>query len=322
MSDIRARFIGRLQRGLFPAVPATFRADGTLDLAAHERYVAWMAEQPVAGVAAWAHTGRGLLITPEQRGDILRQWVAGRNGRTIVAGVGARPDADSDQQYRADSLAMAEQALSLGADILMMHPPTRYRGRDDQDAQILDHARALAALDAPLLLFYLYEAAGGIRYSLDVLRELLAMPQVIGVKMATLDSPTTFQDVAVMIKDEFAELVLVTGEDRFLGYSLMCGASSALVGMACACIAPQARLLKCWFDGHMTEFCQLNQFVDLFGQATFHAPMEGYIQRMLWCLADAGVVPEESAHDPFGPPPDPAERALIRRRARALMAAG
>ena len=41
--------------------------------------------------------------------------------------------------------------------------------------------------------------------------------------------------------------------------------------------------------------------VDDLAQHTFVAPMEGYIRRMLWCLRIQGVIPEDAAHDPWGP---------------------
>ena len=47
--------------------------------------------------------------------------------------------------------------------------------------------------------------------------------------------------------------------------------------------------------------------VDDLGQHTFLAPMEGYIQRMLWCLVHQGVIPADAAYDPWGPPLDSAE---------------
>lgn len=326
MSDVRARYVGRLNHGLFPAVPVTFRQDGTIDFEAHQAYIEWMYQQSIRGVAVWAHTGRGLCLDHESRGRVLKQWVDAADQKLVVAGVGAVPDealppeARADR-YRDDTVEMAEQALETGAEMLMMYAPSIYRNAADQDQRILEHVRALCALDAPLILFYLYEAAGGISYSLDLLREMFAFPQVVGIKMATLDSVMTYQDVARLIKDEFPSSVLVTGEDRFLGYSLMCGATSALIGMASACVAPQAELLKQWFDGHTLEFTQLNAHVDGFAQATFCRPMEGYVQRMLWCLADDGIVPEESAHDPYGPDLPAAERDLVRFRARAMMGA-
>jgi 4-hydroxy-tetrahydrodipicolinate synthase len=70
--------------------------------------------------------------------------------------------------------------------------------------------------------------------------------------------------------------------------------------------------------GDAARLLSLTQAVDAFGQATFRAPMEGYVRRMLWALADTGVIPEAAAEDPDGPPLPPRERAEVRRAALAL----
>jgi 4-hydroxy-tetrahydrodipicolinate synthase len=56
---------------------------------------------------------------------------------------------------------------------------------------------------------------------------------------------------------------------------------------------------------------KLSRLVDDLAQHTFLAPMEGYIQRMLWCLVHQGVIPAEAAHDPWGPRLDAAEFEAI-----------
>jgi 4-hydroxy-tetrahydrodipicolinate synthase len=87
----------------------------------------------------------------------------------------------------------------------------------------------------------------------------------------------------------------------------MCGAQAALIGMAAACTALQAEFLRCFWSKDAGRFLELNGHVDDLAQHTFVAPMEGYIQRMLWCLVHAGIIPPEAAFDPFGPRLDPAE---------------
>jgi 4-hydroxy-tetrahydrodipicolinate synthase len=287
----------RLRGGLVPAVPVPRRADGTLHEAAQYAYTSYMAEQPVAGVAVWVHTGRGLHLAPEMRARVLRSWRAAIGGeRCVIAGAGARPDTPD---YDAAAVRMAEEAAALGTDALLCFPPVRHRG--DPDRIVRYHA-ALAEVGLPLLLFFLYEAAGGVTYTPEVLRALFALPRVAGIKMATLDSVMTFQDVARLIREEFPETLLITGEDRFLGYSLLCGAESALIGMGAAEPASQAALIAAHRRGEAETFLRLSRAVDQFAQATFRAPMEGYIQRMLWALAGAGVLPAEATHDPEGPP--------------------
>ena len=60
---------------------------------------------------------------------------------------------------------------------------------------------------------------------------ILDLPAVVGIKVATLDSVMTFQHVAEIVRRHPGKL-LITGEDRFLGYSIMMGAdAAALLGV-------------------------------------------------------------------------------------------
>jgi 4-hydroxy-tetrahydrodipicolinate synthase len=196
---------------------------------------------------------------------------------------------------------MAEDAAQLGADALLVHPPVAFRGRPDQDNLVLEYHAEIAKAGLPLILFYLYEAAGGISYNPVVLTQLLARPEVLGIKVATLDRVMTYQQLAKLVQVHAPEKVLVTGEDRFLGYSLMCGARSALIGMAAARVRLQADFLTAYWNNDAARFLALNASVDDLAQHTFVSPLEGYIQRMLWCLVFDGIIPEDAAHDPWGP---------------------
>jgi 4-hydroxy-tetrahydrodipicolinate synthase len=293
---------------LIPAVPVPFDREGRLHEPGLWRYAEWMAGQPIAGVAVWAHTGRGLLLSDAAAATVLTAWRrALPAGTVLVAAAGARPDRRGPGEVLAAVREMARRAADLGADALLVHPPTAFRERADREAMILDYHSAAAEAGLALVVFYLYEAAGGISYSPEVLAALLAREDVLGVKIATLDSVMTFQDLARLVAAVAPDKRIITGEDRFLGYSLMCGARAALIGMAAACTALQADLLKAYWDGAAVRFLELSRAVDDLAQHTFIAPMDGYIRRMLWCLAIQGVIPEDAAHDPWGPPPAPGE---------------
>ncbi|MGH9650079.1 MAG: dihydrodipicolinate synthase family protein, partial [Terriglobales bacterium] len=239
----------RLWHGLIPAVPVPFEASGGIDAAAQERYVSWMSKQPVAGVAVWAHTGRGLRLSREQRIQVLKSWSTGLGeGKVVVAGVGGLPERAGDfADYLASALEMARDALDHGAQAFLVHPPRLFHHvANNRDLALIYH-KELAATGAPQFLFYLYEAAGGFAYSAEHLRELFGLPQVAGIKLATLDSVMKFQEVATLLAREFPKQLLITGEDRFLGYSLMCGAHAALIGMGAACTTLQQKLLKAYY---------------------------------------------------------------------------
>jgi 4-hydroxy-tetrahydrodipicolinate synthase len=295
---------------LIPAVPVPFDRSGRIDKQALARYAAWMAEQPIGGVAVWAHTGRGLYLDLAQRDTVLAAWRrALPASRQVIAAAGASASTGPGDVtvVMKSAQAMARQAAGLGASALLVHPPVALRDRTDREQVLLDYHAAIAEVGLPLVLFYLYEGAGGISYSARVLGELLARPEVVGIKIATLDSVMTFQDIARQINEHAATKLVITGEDRFLGYSVMCGAQAALVGMAAACTGIQADLLQSYWSGQSDRFLLCTAAVDDLAQHTFVAPMEGYIQRMLWCLVHQRIIPSEAAFDPWGPRLDPAE---------------
>lgn len=291
-TDLGARLDGRL----IPAVPVPFQG-ATLAQDVQRHYAAWMARQDIGGVAVWAHTGRGPHLSAAQRRAVLEAWRQALPDRVIVAGT--------------TTVAMAREAKQVGADALLAFPRA--------DDPVAYHA-ALAA-ELPVLAFYLYEQAGGVPYDNPTLHRLFALPGVIGIKVATLDSVLTFQRIASLIR-EYPDRLLVTGEDRFLGYSLAMGARAALVGMGAALTDLQAQLLRAHRTGQWGRFVRLSGICDRFAEATFRAPMEGYVRRMLWALAADGVIPDDACDDPWGPPLDPAERDAVRRAVRDARDAG
>ena len=103
-----------LHNVLIPAVPVPFDAQGKIDASAQERYARWMAQQPIEGVAVWAHTGRGLRLAETERAMVLECW---RNSvpapRLVIAAAGASPGMADPGQVILSARSMARQALDL-----------------------------------------------------------------------------------------------------------------------------------------------------------------------------------------------------------------
>ena len=294
------RLKATLTGGLIPAAPVMFDSDNRFHERAHQAYVAYMRTQPIAGVAVWAHTGRGLHLDAASARRVIEDWRAALPNKPLIAGVGTNKQS-SPAEATSATLAMASAAAQYGADALLVYPPSWLRHHELRDLLILDHHARLAELGMPLILFYLYEAAGGVRYSSSVLDDLLSLPNVVGIKMATLDSVMTYQDVALHIKTHHPEKLLITGEDRFLGYSLRRGASAALVGLGAVCSELQAELITSHMDGNAERFLELSDLIDKLAEVLFVSPMEGYIGRILCALSKLGIIPRDAAHDPWGP---------------------
>jgi 4-hydroxy-tetrahydrodipicolinate synthase len=313
----------RLRHKVVPAVAVPFDVGGSIDAVATRRYARWMSRQQVGAVAVWCHTGRGLLLSDGERAHTLEVWREEMGGIPIMCGVGAPAAAalPDDPTARTDrvidlTVSLARAAKEGGASGVLVYPPTALRGLSGCDERVVAVHRAVAEVGLPLIAFYLYEAAGGISYSLDLIVELLDLPSAIGIKVATLDSVMTHQDVAAAVLEREGSL-LMTGEDRFLGYSLMLGAQAALVGMAAACTDVLSALLAAWYARDLRRFAALSAAIDGFSRVTFTEPIDRYVQRMLWSLEVDGVI-AEGAIDPFGPGAAEEERAAVERAVRAL----
>lgn len=302
---------GRLRGTVLPAVLTPMDASGAVALPALRRYAERIAAERIGGVAVWAHTGRGLYLTAADRRRVLALWretvdvpvVAGAGVPRALRGASLEDAEDA-------AVAMAAEAAELGADAVMVYPMARHHGLPDAvERAVRLHERVAEASGLPVLGFFLHAEAGGYPYSPELVRRLLDLPSAAGIKIATLDRAVDCQD-AIRAAERGRALV-VTGEDRMFGPSLMWGADTALVGIAAARAGLTTAVLDAWTAGDAAGFLRASGRLDRFAEATFHAPIEGYVQRMLWAAVWEGAIPEEAAFDPYGPPPSDAERRAV-----------
>jgi 4-hydroxy-tetrahydrodipicolinate synthase len=288
--------VARIKNGFFPAVPVIVDEAGNLDIPVMQDYIDWLSPQGIAGVAVWAHTGRGLKLDRSSREKVAEMWRCKLGEKLLICGVGSQAGTIDDVIDL--SLEMARHARDCGADVLLAFPPARLIDRTHHD--IVRYHRELTKVGLPILAFYLYEAGGGIHYDDQLLRRILELPGVVGLKVATLDSVMRFQEIAQLMT-EFPQKVLVTGEDRMLGYTLMLGATAALVGLGGVHTAIQLGMFGAWHQKDYSTFIRLSKLVDTLAEVTFVEPMEGYIGRVLYCLSVEGIIPSSATRDPWGP---------------------
>jgi 4-hydroxy-tetrahydrodipicolinate synthase len=236
----------------------------------------------------------------------MNSWREAFPDKLIIAGVGANITEclkceNPEEEYTRRSVAMAVKAKELKADAVLLYAPNIFKNKENMEEKIVNYHKEIAKAGLPIVLFYLYEEAGGISYSKNVLNELLSMEEVVGIKMATLDSVMTYQDAAEFINKNFPDKMLITGEDRMFGYTLMRGAQGALVGLGAACGTLQKKMMDSYYNQDYSLFLELSEKVDKLAECTFVKPMEGYIKRMLTVLNLLGVIPQESTYDLFGP---------------------
>ena len=307
MDKDRTWWLNKLKGGLIPAVPALLHDDGGIHREAQQKYCDYMSQQDVRGVATWVHTGRGLLLPPDNGDFIMSAWRGCMTGdKVVIAGVGAIAEgkltsSSARRKFFEAAKQMGRRALNLGADALLAFPPVALQPAEKREAEIIAYHEEIARLGAPLFLFYFCEGDLGMRYSESLLRKLLDIESVVGIKVATFDDVVTVQNIARLLEESYPDVLFVTGEDRMMPYTIMRGAHCGLVGMGSICTDLQVRLFNSYFEGRAAEFLELAAKVDKLGEATFIQPLEGYVLRLLWALDLMEIIPSDAANDPYGP---------------------
>ena len=290
----------KLLYGLFPAVPTIFnKGTEKLDLEANEKLATFLSKQPIEGVAIWVHTGRGPFLEKDEKKEIAAIWKGHLKDGLIIGGVGASSKPNkSEKDIIKEAIENAEFSLSCGIDAILVFPPSPFKG---SWKDILKYHELIAEVGLPIILFYLYEEAGGILYDLGLLDELLNIEGVVGIKLATLYSITRLQDILKFLTLKHPDKIPITGEDRAFGYSIMRGAKSALIGLGTIMTDLQKDMMTSFFEKDYSKFVELALKVDDIAESIFVEPMEGYIIRLLYSLHLIGIIEEKNIFDPYGP---------------------
>lgn len=281
---------GRLRWSLVAAAATPMRPDGRTDPDVCEAYFRHLVGSGASALAIGAHTGRGARLDVSTKAELVRRAAA--IGVPVVAGVGGSVDGP------AADLEWAGAAAAAGADTLLVYPPTDL----DADAVVAHYDQLWEASDLPLIAFDLYSQP----FTPALLGRLLDHPGVAAFKPARLFDAVACQEGIAAARAR-GRLVL-TGEDRMFGPSLMWGAEGALVGLAAAAVQVSAAAVETFASAVHTSardaaarFLEVSAVVDELARVTFRPPYDGYVQRMLWLAADEGAVPEEFATDPYRP---------------------
>ncbi|MGW0479615.1 dihydrodipicolinate synthase family protein [Nonomuraea sp. NPDC003214] len=278
----------RLHGTLIAAAATPMTATGEVDPDVVTRYLAGLVEDGAGALAVLAHTGRGPYLPPATRATVIERAVA--TGVPVLVGVGGGPARD-------DPGEQARVAAALGAAGVLVFP--------EEGDRLARHEHVWRAARLPMIAFDLYTRP----CPPGTLRDLLAHPGVAGLKTALLSDAMGCQLAIALTRD--ADRLAITGEDRMFGPSLLWGAQAALVGIAAAHVGLTAAVLRAFEGTDLRAFHEASARLDRLAAATFTAPMEGYVQRMLWLAAAEGRIPAAHAADPYGPPLPGGERAAV-----------
>jgi len=168
-----------LLHGILPPITTPFYSDGNIYFKKLEANVERYSRTPVAGIVVQGSTGEAILLSDEERRDVLKcaREAAGPN-KVLVAGTGI--------ESAIETLRLSEYAAKVGYDVVMVRTPHYYR-KQMQPANMLAFYRTVADRSPLPVIIYSFPQATGYDIPAEVVIELAEHPNLIGIKESSGD---------------------------------------------------------------------------------------------------------------------------------------
>ena len=259
---------------LWSALLTPTREDESVNYDALERIVERQIEEGAEGFYCCGSSGEALLLTLEERKQVLEHTVKAANGRVpVISHVGTI--------RTADAIELARHALDHGAMAVSMIPPYYYKFSMDD---IIGYYEAvIAALPHAPVIVYNIPQFTGVEFSKDNAGRLLANENIVGIKHTSTNLYSLER-----IGQAFPDKALINGfDEQFLG-ALAMGAR-ATIGTTVNLFAPLFhKVREAYNAGDMALALRWQRAINLRVEATvkigiFNAMKYGWTLRGIDC---------------------------------------
>jgi 4-hydroxy-tetrahydrodipicolinate synthase len=292
-------------KGLIAAIVTPMREDFSVDETSLRRYIRWLTDQAVKGLAVNVDTGEGPHLSVGERIHVLEVVAEEVGDRTlIVAGLAA----SFTEQARRE----AADAARAGADALLVFPIPVYQGEPlDPEIPVRYHRAVHEASGLPLIAFQLQPALGGVDFSAEVIERLMTEDGMVAIKEASFDAKR-FVETVRLVRSVAPDATVLNGNDNFLLEAYLLGAEGALLGFGTLAAREQVEMLERVRARDLERATELGDVLQPLCDAIFAPPVRDYRARLKHALATLGVIDEAHVRPPLLPL-SPDERAGVER---------
>ncbi len=164
-------------RGILPTVLTPYDADERIDAAALDAQVRYLLDAGVHGLVLMGSIGESPYLNDADRETIIRTAVAATAGNVpVLVGITAESTIVAAEQL--------DQAKRLGATAAIVCLPQYFNLKFDD---VRRHFERLSQLSALPVLYYHYPAATRLALKPSQIAELLALPNMVGIKESSFD---------------------------------------------------------------------------------------------------------------------------------------
>jgi dihydrodipicolinate synthase/N-acetylneuraminate lyase len=163
-----------LLQGIFPPITTPFYPDGEVYYKKLEANVERYSRTPVAGIVVLGSTGEAILLSDQERRDVLKTALAAAApNKVMIAGTGI--------ESAHETLRLTEYAAELGYDAAMIRTPHYYK-KQMLPANLLAFYRTVADRSALPVIIYNFPQATGYDIPAEVVIGLAGHPNIAAIK--------------------------------------------------------------------------------------------------------------------------------------------
>lgn len=230
-------------KGSFTALITPMKQDGTLDEKAFQDFVAWQIEEGVDGVVPVGTTGESPTLTHEEHKRVTELCVEVAKGKVpVMAGTGSNSTHET--------IDFTRHAKQAGADAALVVTP--YYNKPTQEGLYQHYKAVHDAVDLPIVIYNI-PGRSVIDMSVETMKRLAELPNIVGVKDATNDLQRPLK-TRLAIGEEFCQL---SGEDATIAAFLGQGGNGCI--SVTSNVAPKLckQLHDAWQARDLTTFGEL-----------------------------------------------------------------
>ncbi|SHM72541.1 dihydrodipicolinate synthase family protein [Cryptosporangium aurantiacum] len=277
--------------GLFVPLITPFDASGGVATDALEALGHQVLDAGATGLVALGTTGEPAALTDTERRTVVDVAAAICRDRGAPLLVGAAT---------AEALAALGDRPEVTAALTVVPPFVR-----PGEAGVVAHFRALAAGSPVPLIVYDVPQRTGQHLSAATLRELAAIPGVVGVKHAP---GVVTADTVALLADPPRDFAILGGDDAFVAPVLALGAHGGVLASAHCATPDFVRLIGAWRDADPAVARQLGHRLSRLSAALFAGPNPTVLKGVLHAQ---GRIPTPDVRLPLLPAARPLVTAAL-----------
>lgn len=276
--------------GLHAATICPMTETGRLDFAALETHLHAVLSVPgQGGVLLNGHAGEGVFLSGAEQADVVRAAREVAGAKRVIAAVSAESSENAAREAR--------QARAAGADAVMVFAPFSWALGVDPRAVVAHHRAVAEATEGPLYLFQGAVGSGKLAYPPDVLRALLQIDTLVGIKEGSWET-VAYERSLRLARAERPDVAVMASGDEHLFACFLIGSDGSAVSLAAVIPGAIAALDAHVLAGRIDRARAIHETIFDLARLIYAAPGHLAAARLKACLARLGRIPSPACRAP------------------------